>query len=71
MRDGVIVMRIRYNGKKFNPIDYYESKKKSGDNTLEDMLDLDDSMGIKMIIDVCEVVDYRTTFGLNNLMMLL
>ncbi len=71
VRDGVIVMRIRYNGKKFNPIDYYESKKKSGDNTLEDMLDLDDSMGIKMIIDVCEVVDYRTTFGLNNLMMLL
>lgn len=70
LHNGVTVMRIRYNGKKFNPIEYYESRKKDA-NDLDAMLELEDSIGIKMIVDACDVVDYRTTFGLNNLTMLL
>ena len=70
IRPELTVMRIRYNGKRFNPIDYYESRKRDS-NDLDALLDLEDSIGIKMILDACDVVDYRTTFGLNNLTMLL
>ncbi len=62
----VLVMRLRYDGKKFNPIAYYEEKK-SDTQDIDSMLALADMLGMKLVTDTCEVVDYRTTFGINNL----
>lgn len=62
----LLVLRFRHGGNMFNPIAYYESKKTDA-TSLDAMLELNDSLGIKMIVDACDVVDYRTTFGINNL----
>lgn len=69
--EGVVVLRIRNRGALFNPLAYYAAKKHGEDMNLEAALDLEDSLGIKMIVDACEVVDYRTTFGINNLTVIL
>lgn len=66
LHEDFFVLRIRYEGAMFNPIDYYNSKK-SDSSDLDAMLELADSLGIKMILDICDVVDYKTTFGINNL----
>lgn len=66
----IIVLRLRYAGELFNPIRYYEEKKNS-DTDVDALLNLDDSLGIKMILDTCESVDYRLTFGINNLTVIL
>ncbi len=65
--DGGIVMRLRDNGKKFNPIDYY-SKRLEESEDFEDSVDL---MGVKYIIGAAEVVYYRETFGVNSLVVIL
>ena len=62
----LLILRIRHKGAMFNPIEYYETQK-SDASDLDAMLKLSDSLGIKMIVDACDVVDYRTTFGINNL----
>lgn len=62
----VLVMRLRYDGKKFNPIAYYEEKK-NDTNDVDAMLALVDMLGMKLVTDTCDVVDYRSTFGVNNL----
>lgn len=62
----VVVLRLRYIGELFNPIAYYEEKK-TDQNDVDAMLELADCLGMKMVTDICDVVDYRTTFGINNL----
>ena len=72
-----IVLRIRCGGVPFNPIDYYERHRAEAVSAGEmDELDgllegLDDSLGIAMIVAAAPVVDYKTTFGVNNLTILL
>ncbi len=62
----ILILRLRYAGEKFNPLEYYEQKKPS-ENDIDALLELDDCLGIKMACDACNVADYRSTFGLNNL----
>ena len=65
---GTIVLRIRNGGAEFNPVAYYEQRKVNVvEDNIDAMLALDDSLGIKMICDTADVVDYRRTFGVNNL----
>ena len=72
-----IILRIRSGGTPFNPIDYYERHRTETVSTGElDELDgllegLDDSLGIAMIVAAAPVVDYKTTFDVNNLTILL
>jgi Na+-driven multidrug efflux pump len=63
--DGGTVLRLRDAGRKFNPLQYYQ-------NRLTD--DIEDSvglMGIKYITGAAEVVYYRETFGVNNLVVII
>lgn len=68
-----IILRIRCGGSPFNPIDYYERHRAEaasagGLDELDGLLEgLDDSLGIAMIVAAAPVVDYKTTFGVNNL----
>ncbi len=57
----MIVIRIRNEGALFNPIDYYDRM------TDEDPLSLGDALGIAMIAKAADVVHYKSTFGINNL----
>lgn len=81
-----IVLRIRCSGEPFNPIEYYERCQTESAFQLdlaapEDLDDpeeldsllagLDDSLGIGMIVAAAPVVDYKTTFGVNNLTIIL
>ncbi|MBP3509836.1 MATE family efflux transporter [Oscillibacter sp.] len=72
-----IILRIRCGGAPFNPIDYYERHQAEAASTgamdeLDGLLEgLDDSLGIAMIVATAPVVDYKTTFGVNNLTILL
>lgn len=70
-----IVLRIRCSGRPFNPIDYYERRKAEtagSADELDGLLEgLDDSLGIAMIVSAAKVVDYKTTFGVNNLTVIL
>ena len=59
--DVMIVLRIRNGGKLFNPIDYYEKLQE------DDPLAMGDALGIAMIIKAADVIHYKTTFGINNL----
>lgn len=64
-----IILRIRCSGVPFNPIDYYNRRRESASGTDKfDLLEsLDDSLGIAMIASAAQAVDYKTTFGVNNL----
>jgi len=59
--DVMIVLRIRNGGKLFNPIDYYEKL------SAEDPLAMGDALGISMIINAADAIHYKSTFGINNL----
>ncbi|MEG1578225.1 MAG: hypothetical protein RR336_05630, partial [Oscillospiraceae bacterium] len=61
----VIVLRIRCSGTPFNPIAYYESCRQENPD------EFDDSVGIKMIVKSAHSVDYKSTFGINNLTIIL
>lgn len=63
--ESVIVLRIRCSGTPFNPVAYYESRRR--DNPDE----FDDSVGIRMIVKSAQSVDYKSTFGINNLTIIL
>lgn len=66
--DDIIVIRIRNGGEEFDPISYYKNIAKNvNKNDIDAIIALQDSLGIKMIIEATEVVDYRKTFGINNL----
>lgn len=56
-----IILRIRNGGKLFNPIEYYEHLSE------KDPLALGDALGISMIIKAADSVHYKSTFGVNNL----
>ena len=58
-----IILRIRNGGKAFNPVAYYEQESAKGQDKPEEM----DSLGVGMIVKLAETVDYRNTFGVNNL----
>ena len=66
----VLVMRLRYDGKRFNPIAYYEEKKGNAQD-VDALLALDDMLGMKLVTDTCDTVDYRTTFGITPLTVLI
>ena len=55
------ILRIRNGGKSFNPIDYYERLR------ADDPLALEDALGIAMILRAADAVHYKSTFGINNL----
>lgn len=68
------ILRIRCSGIPFNPIDYYERRRQDAAGTgdaLELLDSLDDSLGIAMISASASLVDYKTTFGVNNLTIVL
>ncbi|MCI2055607.1 MAG: MATE family efflux transporter [Oscillibacter sp.] len=64
-KDDVVVIRIRSGGPAFNPIAYYERRAE------ESPENVGDSLGIGMIVKAAEVVDYKSTFGVNNLTVML
>jgi anti-sigma regulatory factor (Ser/Thr protein kinase) len=57
---GEVIVRIRNGGARFNPLEYAQSLS-------EAPLEL---TGVMMILKMADVVDYRSTFGVNNLMMI-
>ena len=57
-------MRIRCDGKIFNPVAWYE--KRSSTMTQEELL-MDDLLGMKMVIAKAKSVHFRNTFGVNNI----
>lgn len=69
-----VILRIRCSGSAFNPIAYYEQRRAEAlgsEDALDGLLDgLDDSLGIAMIVSSARDVDYKTTFGINNLTIL-
>lgn len=62
--DGMIVVRFRNTGIKFDPINYY---RETISDDIEKNLDL---LGIKYIAESANVIEYRETFGINNLVIL-
>ncbi|MCL2126454.1 MAG: MATE family efflux transporter [Oscillospiraceae bacterium] len=62
--DGMIVLRIRNGGKAFNPVEYYERQSAADKDYEPDIFS--DSLGIGMVLKLAETVDYRNTFGVNN-----
>jgi hypothetical protein len=61
----MVILRIRNDGPCFNPIAYYEKHKAKG------LINEGDSLGIEMIIKAAESVSYKSTFGVNNLTVIL
>jgi Na+-driven multidrug efflux pump/anti-sigma regulatory factor (Ser/Thr protein kinase) len=58
--DGVLIMRIRDIGKHFNPLDYYHDNKDSRAGVME-------TLGIGMVLKMAKDIEYRETYGVNNL----
>ena len=65
--DGGIVLRLRDTGKRFNPINYYNERLLS----VEDFEDSVDLMGVKYITEAADVMYYKETFGVNNLVVII
>ena len=59
--DDEVMMRIRNTGRIFDPVRYYEDNK--NDEAMADEL-----LGLKMIITAAQLIEFRTTFGVNNLL---
>ena len=57
----MIILRIRNGGRYFNPLDYYERLRTN------DPLALGDALGIAMILRMADSIHYKSTFGINNL----
>jgi hypothetical protein len=58
--EGLIIIRIRNSGKYFNPVEYYYENK-------DTEAGFEKIMGIMMILKMARQVEYRETFGVNNL----
>ena len=56
-----VLMRIRNTGNIFDPIRYYEENK-------EDPEQMEQLLGIKMILGTAKDIEFRETFGTNNLL---
>ncbi|MBR4904352.1 MAG: hypothetical protein IKZ53_06750 [Selenomonadaceae bacterium] len=65
--DLIIVLRIRNGGKLFNPIAYYEQLEKKDPVEFA----MSDALGISMIAKAADSVHYKSTFGINNLTVLI
>ncbi len=63
LNQGVIMLRIRNAGKSFNLADYYTTCKEAGE--------MDKILGIQMIMNMTMSIEYRETFGMNNLSVLI
>lgn len=63
--DDMVILRIRNSGKKFNPIEYYN---KTISVDIEKSLEV---IGLKYIIGASSAINYRETFGVNNLTIIL
>ena len=61
--DGLL-MRIRCDGKIFNPVAWYE--KRSSAMTQEELM-MDELLGMKMVIAKAKNVQFQNTFGVNNI----
>ena len=59
--DDEVMMRIRNTGHIFDPVQYYEENKGNADMANE-------LLGLKMIITAARLIEFRTTFGVNNLL---
>ena len=58
-----VYLRIRNAGQIFDPLLYYEQNK-------EDEAFADELLGLKIIIGACKKIDFRKTFGVNNLLII-
>jgi Na+-driven multidrug efflux pump/anti-sigma regulatory factor (Ser/Thr protein kinase) len=58
--DGALIMRIRDIGKHFNPVEYYYDNKDTQAGFME-------TLGIGMVLKMANDVEYRETYGVNNL----
>jgi anti-sigma regulatory factor (Ser/Thr protein kinase) len=63
--EGGIVLRLRDTGQRFNPLEFCK------DRLTDDIEDSIGLMGIKYITEAAEVVYYRETFGVNNLVVII
>ena len=66
IHEDVLVMRLRYDGEMFNIISFYQEKKNDTED-IDSLLELNDLLGMKLVIDACKEVDFQSTFGMNNL----
>ena len=62
-----IILRIRNGGKLFNPIDYCKQLEEK--EPLE--FAMSDALGISMLTKAAASINYKSTFGINNLMILI
>lgn len=60
-QDDRVMLRVRNAGHIFNPIQYYEENKEK--EALADEL-----LGLKIVLGSCQSIDFRKTFGVNNLL---
>ena len=68
----IVILRIRNGGRFFNPIAYFQSKDNpNAESDLERMDQLEDSLGIGMVLSIAKKVDFQRTFGINNLTILI
>lgn len=65
--DGVL-MRIRCSGKRFDPVSWYKKKRKEMSS---EELFLDESLGMQVITEQAKSVAYQSTFGVNNLIVVI
>jgi Na+-driven multidrug efflux pump/anti-sigma regulatory factor (Ser/Thr protein kinase) len=63
----IIILRIRNGGKAFNPIAYYMKQKLDMESKSSVIDIMSDTLGISMVLKMASKVDYRSTFGVNNL----
>lgn len=64
VRDDVIIMRFRFDGKRFNPIEYY---KESLEGSLLEEDSAADCLGLRLITNAAKDVRYTTALGVNNM----
>ena len=63
--EGSVVLRIRNTGEKFDAIEYYKA------NIADDIEKSLEVIGMKYIVNSANVIYYRQTFGVNNLVVIL
>jgi anti-sigma regulatory factor (Ser/Thr protein kinase) len=66
-----VILRIRNDGKTFNPMAYYVKQKFESEGETDITDRLSDTLGIGMVLMMARAIDYRSTFGVNNLTILL
>ncbi|MCL2821391.1 MAG: MATE family efflux transporter [Oscillospiraceae bacterium] len=65
--EGGTVLRLRDTGNRFNPVEFYNERLQLSED-FEDSINL---MGIKYITETAEIVYYKETFGVNNLVVII